>query len=311
MPAPAIAFEALSAWEVGRIAAVDELKPERVWRVTAGDGVFVLKNWGVKDDGLEQRVRFYQDVMAHVAAQGIAVERALPTRENTVIRRKGAEAWWLVRALPNDPRALVGDEGEALQRNYGGAIAGLHRALATFPPEDARRRTWRKAFRQEVLQQIAGIRARLSGDERTEFERVAGAHEHDLAGRLEGLPEQLIFFDCHHGNILRVGATITGFIDSDHLSIGLRIWDLFYLLSQGLAAIDAEGAAGWSRHANLVIAGYQAANPLTDRERAAIWSGLLGLGIGALWAALEQAPNLTAARLGVLAALNRVRPYFP
>jgi homoserine kinase type II len=313
MPAPVQLLEALGAWEVGRVLGAEELKPGRVWRVTTDGGAFILKNWGAKDDGLEQRVAFYQGVMAHVAARGVAVERAVPDRAGRLIHRREKEAWWLVRTLPNDPGPLGDQEAEALQRDYGRAIAELHRALATYPEAEARRGTWRKAVRDEVLtHDLPTIRARLDPSARERFEAAVAPHEREFAQRLDGLPEQLIFYDCHHGNILRVGARVTGFVDADHLSIGMRIWDLAYLGAQGLLDVDQCGPAEWSRRALLVVDAYRSVNPLEEREFGAIWHVMLGFKLNMLagvasGSTLDHLPKL----LDQIERLHRVRPFFP
>jgi Ser/Thr protein kinase RdoA (MazF antagonist) len=300
-------------WGGSLSGPVIELKPGRVWRVVVDGCACILKNWGPKDAGLEERVGFYQGVMGFVAARSVAVEHALPSRGGHVIHRADADAWWLVRTLPNDPRPLSHDEGMELQRDYGRAIAELHRALALYPQEDARRRTWRKAVRDEVIQHdLPAIRVRLAGADRTRFENDVGVYDQEIAERLEGLPEQLIFFDCHHGNILRVGARISGFVDADHLSIGLRIWDLSYLCAQGLLHIETDGPELWSRHAWMVVDGYHALHPLDERERSAIWHLMAAFRLNTLAGVLAGSNHVLASKLlDQLTCLRRVRPFFP
>lgn len=301
-----------SGWGIGAVEAIEPLKSGRVWRIATADASYVLKDWGEKDTALEQRVAFYQEVMAHVEASGVPVESAVPPVGGGFIHRHGRSAWWLVRTLPNDGGPLDAAEAQELQRDYGRWIARLHRALAAYPQADARRRTWRKALRDELMtRDLPRIRQALTGDDAARFAAAVGPHLDEVATRLDGLPEQLIFYDCHHGNILRVGARVTGFVDADHLSIGQRIWDLCYLAAQGIDHIDSDGPIVWSAQVRTLIDAYHEENPLDARERRAIWHGMAGFRVSSLAASLDgPRPDLTRALLAQLERLHRVRSCF-
>jgi Ser/Thr protein kinase RdoA (MazF antagonist) len=308
-PTPPIAEVLAAGWGATLAAPATALKPDRVWQVRLSDGSdAVLKDWGVKDADLERRVAFYQSVATHVSKRGVIMERARPTVRGDIIHRREGHAWWLVPIIPNDSRPLSAAEGEELQRDYGRAIAALHRALASYPEEVARSSTWRKPFRDELISSLPAIPAQLADRDRARYDGIMSRHQAEILERLAGLPEQLIFFDCHHGNILRVGARVSGFIDSDHLSIGLRIWDLCYLIGQGVRWLETTRPAEWAGSARLVVDAYHAVNPLSERELGAIWHVLAAFTLGRLaGAGPAQAPNL----LSELENRQRVREHFP
>lgn len=199
-----------------------------------------------------------------------------------------------------------------MQTSYGRSIATLHCALASYPREVAVEKTWSKEIGQEIAEQsFPSIRAKLAGTQREAFEELVAPHEHDVAERLTDLPRQLIYYDCHHGNILRVGCRVTGFVDSDHLSIGIRIWDIFYLLAQGCHDIRRDNATTWPHHAHVTVDAYSEVNPLTGRERAAIWAGMFAFKINMLAGVLGGSRLDTADCLfDHLQRLTWVRPYF-
>jgi Ser/Thr protein kinase RdoA (MazF antagonist) len=301
-------------WGLSGLTTAETLKPGRVWRVSCGTGAtHILKNWGRRDPGLEERVAFYQEVMRHVSADGVPVEIAVSTVHDQHLYRHDGEAWWLTGVLENDPIPLHAPADlDAMQRAYGRAIAGMHRALASYPVERARQRTWSKDIGQEVVTSaLPTIRKLLPAELRADFEALIMPHESEMARRLTGLPVQLIFYDCHHGNILRVGTRVTGFVDADHLSIGPRIWDLFYFIAQGISDIRRDHAATWPRHARVTLDAYAEVNPLEPRERQAIWSGMLAFKLDMLARVLSGSPlddrdNL----LDHLQRLTWVQPYF-
>jgi Ser/Thr protein kinase RdoA (MazF antagonist) len=302
-----------TGWGQKGLAAAEPLKAGRVWRVTlATDRTYVLKNWGKRDAGLEERVEFFQSVMRHVTECGVPAEVALPSTNGHVIYRSAGEAWWLTNELPNNASPLAPDEILILQRNYGRSIASLHRALATYPEEIAHRKTWSKDVVRELAEQhLPSIRARLASSERKAFEEMVAPHEREVAAHLEGLPRQLIFYDCHHGNILRDGCAVSGFVDADHLSFGMRIWDLSYFIAQGIHDIQRDRAAEWPHHARVTVAAYEEVNPLSDRERAAIWHGMFAFKINMLALVLggSQLDSKTCL-FDHLQRLNWIRPYF-
>ncbi len=311
---PLLAAVLLQGWGISGLAAAENLKPGRVWRVTLGGSTTcILKNWGPRDSGLEERVDFYQAVMRHLSCHGVPVELAVSTACGRLLIRHEGEAWWMTGVLRNEPSPLrTDDELDAMQREYGRSIARLHRALASFPEVESRRRTWSKDISQELAaRDLPTIRMLLPLERRDEFEALVAPYELPMVRALADLPRQLIFYDCHHGNILRVGTEVTGFVDADHLSIGPRIWDLFYFLAQGIGDIRRENAPIWPRHAQVTLDAYAEVNPLETRERRAIWYGMLAFKLSMLASVLRGSPlDDRDALLDHMQRLTWVQPYF-
>jgi Ser/Thr protein kinase RdoA (MazF antagonist) len=93
-------------------------------------------------------------------------------------------------------------------------------------------------------------------------------HESKARAALAGLPVQLIHGDCNNGNVLLNGGRVSGFIDFDHLPVGERIYDLAYYL---VHVVRRGGRASIREY----VDGYDAANPLTPNERAAVPAAML------------------------------------
>lgn len=89
---------------------------------------------------------------------------------------------------------------------------------------------------------------------------------------LAGLPEQYIYGDCHGGNILVTAGDVSGFVDLDHLPLGARVYDLFYLKADRLKEriYEPEWLTNRLRLLPHLVAGYERETILTPRERAAL-----------------------------------------
>jgi Ser/Thr protein kinase RdoA (MazF antagonist) len=137
------------------------------------------------------------------------------------------------------------------------------------------------------------VRSRLGGAQLRALDAVFDGLADEVCAALADLPEQHIHGDCHGGNILIADGDVSGFIDLDHLPLAPRVYDLFYLPPDRLKwRIDEPGAP----EAMLplfphLIAGYereQTLTPLTPRERAALWPGMLATQLFFIQAFAEQ-----------------------
>ncbi len=283
-------------WAQAPQGGLQVLKQDRVWSLVLADGrAAVLKDWGAKDAGLESRVAFYQDVIDHVVRLGVPAEIKLRTRAGGYIQRQQGHAFSLGLVLPESGDELDQAGAERLQRSYGEAIGQLHAALASYPIADAQARTWRKDVPAETEAALVQLAAEQP-EWRRQLLAMIGDAEASLLAPLRRLPEQLILFDCHHGNLLRVGDRVSGFIDYDHLSIGRRVWDLGNFLGQDLSRrLDgAQMTRRWCDETRLLLAGYVSAHPLPPEERRAIWCSMVAARILDMAGSQAQPARATA-----------------
>ena len=269
-------------WAVGEVREAREIHPGRVWRVACADGsAFILKDIGAGPD-VERRFAFEHDVLRHLERSGVGVALPVPDRRGAALVAHEGRLYTLSPYLAADNRWLELDREGLLRlnRNCGAAIARLHAALATYPAHDLAQRTWRTVLPGEwFARSIPAIRRGLAARERAAFDRTILAVEDELRTAAAGLPEQLIHRDCHHGNIVVHGEQVSGFVDCDHLSLGPRVLDLADFLVHAVKGhvADPRATEQWFALVPAVLEGYQGENPLSDRERRAVYAMMLGI----------------------------------
>jgi Ser/Thr protein kinase RdoA (MazF antagonist) len=126
---------------------------------------------------------------------------------------------------------------------------------------------------------IPAIRQGLATRDRAAFGRMIQVVEGEMRTAACGLPEQLIHRDCHHGNIVVHGEQVSGFVDCDHLSLGPRVLDLADFLVHAVKGhvANRQATEQWFVLCPAVLEGYQGENPLSDHERRAVYSMMLGI----------------------------------
>jgi Ser/Thr protein kinase RdoA (MazF antagonist) len=160
-----------------------------------------------------------------------------------------------------------------LYRNIGKAVAGLHAALALYPYE----------IRSFVIDPYSGLYNLILPDLYAAGAACAAEAEilFALRGEMEtalgNLPRQRIHGDCHDGNVCLENGRVSGFIDTDHLPLGPRLFDICEYLIHIIKwdAGDPFKTEAFLRLFPEFIRGYLEVVPLTDGEKHAIWHMLL------------------------------------
>jgi Ser/Thr protein kinase RdoA (MazF antagonist) len=250
----------------------------------AAGGRFVLKEVAKGQPVAERLPRLEAEhrVLRHLAAHGVPVAVPVPTDAGRLFVRDGAALYTLSPRLPvggrdpaPGPAPWPDPPPEQRAANLGAALGRLHRALAAYRGD---LRSWRLDLPPRVLDVAPPrIRASLDGSRAAGLEAALTALAPALRAALTGLPEQPIHGDCHGGNVLVAGGEVTGFVDLDHLPTGPRVYDLAYLLADRLKwrLDDPEHVARWLATLPHLLAGYAREQPLSDRERDALWYGML------------------------------------
>jgi Ser/Thr protein kinase RdoA (MazF antagonist) len=251
---------------------------------TAAGSRFVFKEVAKGQPVAERLARLEAEhrVLRHLAAHGVPVAVPLPTDAGRLFVRDGAAVYTLSPMLPvggrdpaPGPDPWPDPPPERRAANLGAAIGRLHRALAAFRGD---LRSWRQDLPTRILDVAPPrIRAHLDDARTAALEAALTALAPGLRAALTGLPEQPIHGDCHGGNILVAGGEVTGFVDLDHLPTGPRVYDLAFLLADRLKwrLDDPEHVARWRATLPHLLAGYAREQPLSARERDAIWYGML------------------------------------
>jgi len=204
-------------------------------------------------------------------AQGIPAGRALPMADGEMALPIVDGLWMtLCRRIPGQPmRAaeLIRQPQEGYR--IGAALAKLHQAteaLADFPyvedePYADHLQNWALPRAKDVL---------------------PAAFPADYAARLERLCElhvAIVHRDPNPSNLIDAGDKV-GFIDFDLSRRFVRIFDPCYTMTAVLSEVfehdDLPWRENWPVFCKAVLAGYDSVTPLTDEERAAVPTLILG-----------------------------------
>jgi Ser/Thr protein kinase RdoA (MazF antagonist) len=236
----------ISAWasRVGEAPACQRLSERSyVFRVRAPGQNFIFKEAGLinPQGNVPRKLAADTALLRHLKAQGVGVAVSELTDDGLPYLQRDGRYYTLTAEVPSAP-----DENAPLDRvfrNTGAAIARLHRAMASYPGPLY---SWTMDLPRRILDEAAPAIMRCLGPEDNEtFTAALDAIRQPIARLLAGLPSQIIHYDCHGGNIMRVGDAVSGFIDLDHIPIGPRLWDLCYLLVNEAIYQDPTRVEAW------------------------------------------------------------------
>lgn len=264
----------VAGWGLAISGPVEEIAPEGVFRLsTTQDGDLVLKNVGpISAHSLEQLCLEYE-VLLHLQDAGLLVAVPLSDKQGRIAVPWEGQYYSLVSYLPHDGGELAPSDRGRLFRNYGRAIAQMHRALATFPHHKLEGRIGQTRLESEVFEIGMPIILRyLPGKQADEFQAIMDDLAPGMHSTFPHLPQQLIHRDCHAENLLSCGTEVTGIVDWDHLTIGPRILDLAYFAVQLVKRDlnDSKKVAQWFRDVPLLVQGYEGECPLIEGEKTAL-----------------------------------------
>jgi Ser/Thr protein kinase RdoA (MazF antagonist) len=254
----------------------------KVCGLTLSDGrKYALKEIGEAGEGCLARLRFDRDVLLHAADQGVKVALPLAAMDGEPFAIDSGLAYGLTAWLRNEAAEAPDEAGLVrLYRGYGAAIGGFHRALSGYRDEGLSSRTWRTDLKARILDQaLPVVRSRLRGKRLADLDRLFGGIEAGFAAALSGLPEQLVIWDCHPGNVAIQGYEVSGFIDCDHISVTAKIFDLANFLVHLVKwdVGDPQKEAAWLARAGQIIRGYETASSLGAKELAALPYAMAGI----------------------------------
>lgn len=264
-------MDVLNAWDVGKICDVEKIYRDTVFKVVTQETVWILKDLGTPDRGQNQNLTLQYDILHHLNAADIPVAIPLKNRDGQIVTLYNEHLYILIPYLSNGSRPTTTKDRLMRYRNCGIAIAKLHLALRTFPIERFGEKLWETEPATAMFRNISDIRAHIDGERSTAFEAFVPEMTEIMKAALEGLEMQLIHRDCHPGNVLVDGTTVTGFVDCDHLSLGSRIVDLAYFTIHFVMrqTADKDRCLAWLEEFPVLLEGYEEVSELSDRERTA------------------------------------------
>jgi len=219
----------------------------------------------------EQACRLAVTLAQHLQAQGIPVACAqpLPDGRTALPMAEGVQMTLCHRVSGEPMKAadLIRDPGQGYR--IGAALAGLHRATAAL--EDsvcADDEPYADHLLNWALPRVQGV-----------LEDVFLVDFAAKVEKLRNLPAALIHRDPNPSNLIDTKEGV-GFIDFDLSRRFVRIFDpcctMTAVLSEVFERDDLPWRENWPRFCKAVLAGYDSVSPLSDGEKAAVPTLMLG-----------------------------------
>lgn len=266
------AAEILKCYALREPVSVSPLHKDNVFSVRTGDGEYILKKEPAAARG-PAKIEEEHRLLRYLSRSGVPVACPVETADGASFILREDELYVLMPRLAHTPGDFFSPGSGVLYRNIGKAVAGLHAALALYPCE----------IRSFVIEPYANLYNRILPDLYAPGTACAAEAEilSDLRAEMESalgnLPRQRIHGDCHDGNVCLENGRVSGFIDTDHLPLGPRLFDICEYLIHIIKwdAGDPVKTETFLRLFPEFIRGYLEAVPLTDGERHAVWHMLL------------------------------------
>ena len=257
--------ELLRNWEIPSILSIQCLQDKTVFKVVTSETEYVLKD-GTKWPS--ERYEFINDVLDFLSRSAFLfkVPVFIRSKVGRIAVESGERRFILSRFIEgSDHPQRLDDDGELFDESSR-AIAELHTALAAYNDDQLRERTWREDVLEDLQIQLTNLTG-LTYHQRVAINALVNQRGELWSSALLELPEQLIHRDCHPGNLLVEGLTITGFIDFDLLCIGSPIYDLaYYAMDLRWMTPLSEGDEAWLGHLSRITDGYRKVRSVSNKE---------------------------------------------
>jgi homoserine kinase type II len=246
---------------------------------------------------------YFLDLIEHLAARGHPVPRAVPDRRGERVHVVEGRPACLIEFLPG---VSVTTPTAAQAYAAGEALGRMHASLANFGgvrPNALGVEAWRP-----LLERCGTRMDEIAPSLR---ERVSAALGRVEAAWPRGLAQATIHADLFPDNVLMMGDAVTGLIDFYFACTEVRAYDLAVMHSAW--SFDGSGARYDEAVGRAVVAGYDAAFPLSGEERAALSVLARGACVRFLltraWDWLNTPADALVTRKDPLAYLRRLEMY--
>jgi Ser/Thr protein kinase RdoA (MazF antagonist) len=278
---PEVAF-VLAAYELPRgpgcvhpLGSAGGFSGSRFWRIEQAGSSLCLQQWP-EDPPPKERIEFIHSVLHHVQRQGFSlIPTVFATRSGADYVEHAGQVWELRTWLPGEAD-FCREPSVAKLSAAMSALAGFHRAAATFPGRGPRRGTSPGIVqrRGQLQHWLAGDAARLAAaidpqrwpelaarGQRVlrlfDAHAIAAAAQLEHAARLE-VPLQVCIRDIWHDHVLFSGDRVHGIIDFGGLG-----WDNVAMdVARLLGSLTVDYGAYWRQG----LASYNEAHALGESE---------------------------------------------
>ena len=246
---------------------------------------------------------FFMALLDHLAARGNPVPPAIKDRDGVAIQTLAGRPACLIAFLPG---VSVTHPTLAAARNAAAAMGAMHRDVSDFGLTRANALDpagWR-ALIERCAGDLDSIAPGLANNVLPQADRIVAAWPGDL-------PRATIHADLFPDNVLMLGDEVTGLIDFYFACTDIRAYDIAVMHSAW--SFDPAGAPLDPAVGRAIVAGYEAALPLSEAERTALpilaQGACLRFFATRAWDWLNTPPDALVTRKDPLAYLRRLEWY--
>lgn len=297
----------LTRYDVGTLVSVKGIAEgveNSNYLVDTSRGRFILTLYEKRVAGAD--LPYFMALLDHLADKGLPVPPAINDQSGRKIQALEGRPACLIKFLPGVSLAHPTPQ-QAF--NTAQALGKMHLAVADFTPARANSMgmpTWRPLWERCGLS-LDEIAPGLHKDLGYAVDAITGTWPAYAFDRCA------IHADLFPDNVLMQGDTVGGLIDFYFACTDVRIYDL--AIVHAAWSFDATGSYFQPAIGDALIAGYHSAYPLTNEERAALYSfaavACLRFTLSRAWDWLNTPPGALVTRKDPLSFWRRLRTYDP
>ena len=261
-------FEIIGNWlDTDKVTLKDVDTPsKKVVRVDGEQAVYYLKQKSSVDE-VNREIYVHRKLLE----SNVPISTPMKGRNQQFYLEYDGKIYCLYESLQGSPVGNVQNIQQAFA--MGEAISQLHKGLRLCSEVEL------NASRMDIASQLTNwaMPATLELEPRTV--EIIEYVETNFIPITDALPQQLIHRDAHPNNMLFHKGRLSGFIDFDLTTYGIRIFDLCYcstaILMQDFN--DQGKRAQWLDLFSELMRGYQSGIQLTEQEKNALFPVLLSI----------------------------------
>lgn len=297
----------LSRYDVGTLVSVKGIAEgveNSNYLVDTTHGRFILTLY-------EKRVAaadlpYFMALLDHLVGKGLPVPPAIKDANGCQIHELEGRPACLIKFLPG---VSLSHPTPQQAFNTARALATMHRAVTDFAPVRTNSMgmpTWQPLC-ERCGASLNEIQPGLHHDLGVAISTIAGTW------RADAFDQCAIHADLFPDNVLMLGDTVGGLIDFYFACSDVRIYDL--AIMHAAWSFDASGNHFDAAVGEAIVAGYGSAYPLTEPERAALYTfasgACLRFSLSRAWDWLNTPADALVTRKDPLAFWRRLKTYNP
>jgi Ser/Thr protein kinase RdoA (MazF antagonist) len=261
-------FEVIRNWlETDKLTLIDVDTPsKKVMRVESEQGIFYLKQKSSTDE-VNREIYYFEKLKEN----NVPISVPMMGKNQQYYYEYGGNIYCLYESLPGSTVENVQSRNQA--NACGEAISNLHKGLRMCSEVEL------NASRMDIKSQLKDWAMPVTLELEPKVAHIIEYLETHFFPIIDSLPQQMIHRDAHPRNMLFDDGLLSGFIDFDISTYGIRIFDPCYCSTAILMQDFNEQARRnqWFEIYSELIKGYQTGIQLTENEKNSLFPVLLSI----------------------------------